>query len=391
MTFSSAPMRILLASLVTFGLGGNALAQGLPQEVTAEDLQFLNERYLDSVVVVAGDQVVTRSDLVTHLRSQTWRELYQEAFKLPKEQRDQAINKIENDATANLVEAFLEVRAGQDRGFDPEVVENLVKRRFAKAQKSAGGYQAFYRQLTNGNSSPEQYKESFRRTLYRFAWQGAITGKQIGTTGRKELNRHVRPGEIWGTYQSFLKSPRLAEVEMTGFREAQFETLELAISFKSQGGRENTLERVGDIYDDIASGSVEFEEVFSYFSRNDEQVRAQSTTEWSLSLADRVSRTEFGNSEFTKFLTQSEVGKVSLPLESKDAVHLFLLLDATPEVPSKPFSDLEVQQAIRKHLLDKQGRVRLGRAHVELIRESQLQPPELAKYMLLLAQESMEK
>lgn len=391
MNSSSAPMRIFLSGLATLVMAGTAAAQALPREVTPEELNSLNQIYLDSVVVVAGDQVVTRADLVTHLRSPKWREEYNKTFEMPQDQRSQAQNKIENDATAELVQNFLEVRAGQDRGFDPEVVEGLVSRRFAKRQESAGGYQELHRQLARQNSSPKQFKETFRRALYRHAWQGAITGKQIGTTGRKELNRYVRPGEIWGSYQSFLKSPRLNEVEMTGFREAKFETLEIAISFKSQGGRENTLKRVGDIHTDISKGDVDFEEVFSYFSRNNEEIRAQSTSRWSLGHADRVSHSEFGGSEFTDFLVKGQVGAVSKPLESKDAVHIFLLTDVEPEVPSKSFTRVEVQSAIRNHLIDKQARVRLGRAHVRLIQESQLQPPELAKYMLGLAQESMDR
>ncbi|MDF1838413.1 MAG: hypothetical protein P1V35_11125 [Planctomycetota bacterium] len=390
MTFSNAPKRLLLAGLAALGMGGSLLAQGLPQQVTPDDLRALNERFLDSVVVVAGDQVVTRTDLVAHLRNKQWRERYQEASQLPQDQRLQAFNRIENDATADLVEAFLEVRAGQDRGFDPEVVENLVKRRFARAQESAGGYQAFHQQLTAGNSSPEQYKESFRRTLYRFAWQGAITGKQIGTTGRKELNRYVRPGEIWGAYKSFLKSPRLNEVEMTGFREAEFEVLELALSFQALGGRENALDRAATLRTDLERGVISFEELIAYWAKTDERAREKSTAVFTLGRAAQISQSEFGGQGLVEFLTQSEVGEMSPPLESQNAVHLFQLNKIVPEVPSKPFANLDVQDAIRKHLLDKQTRVRLGRAHVKLIRESQLHPPELAKYMLFLAQESMD-
>jgi hypothetical protein len=390
MTFFSAPIRLLLCGLAILGLGSSLSAQSLPQALTEQDIQVLNERFLDSVVVVAGDQVITRTDLVQHLRGGDWQEKYKEAAALPAQEQVQAFTNIENDATSDLVEAFLEVRAGQDRGFDPAIVETLVERRFKREQELVGGYQALHRRLKSGNSSPDQFKDRFRRSLYRYSWQGAITGRQIGTTGRKELNRYVRPGEIRGTYRSFLNSPRLNEAAITGFREAQFETLEIAISFEEQGGRENALKRVQSTHGQLVEGSVSFDEIFDYLAQSNPQAREQSTAQWSLGRAALISETAFGGSAFVDFLVQGQEGDVSPPLESQDGVHLFLITKVEPEQPSKPFADLEVQDAIRKHLADKQERVRLGRAHIRLIQESQLNPPELAKYMLFRAQDSME-
>ncbi len=391
MTFPSAPVRLLICSLAFLGLGSSLPAQSLPespslpQALTQHDLQVLSQRFLDSVVVVAGDQIITRTDLFRHMQGTTWRERFLEAEKAPKEQA-----RLENEATADLVKAFLEVRAGQDRGFDPEIVEVLVEGRFDESQKQYGGYQAFYRELKRGNSSPERYRESIRRTLYRGAWRGAITGRQKGVTGRRELNRYVRPGELWGTYRSFLKSPRLAEIELTGFREAQFEILELALGFRALGGRKAALERAQSLRADIAKGVVTFEELIAYWAKSDEQAREKSKAVFSLSRAAAISQSAFGGSGLLDFLTDSEVGQMSPPLESKEAVHLFLLTRIEPEVPSKPFADLEVQAAIRKHLTEKQSKIRLGRAHMRLIQESQLHPQELAEYMIYLAQESMD-
>ncbi|MCP5022543.1 MAG: hypothetical protein GY930_12320 [bacterium] len=396
MTFSSAPVRLLISSLVFLCLGSSLIAQSLPENpslppaLTELDLEHLAERFLDRVVVIAGDQVITHTDVYRHLQSKKWKERSREAEKAPKDRIQQERNRVIYDATADLVEAFLEVRAGQDRGFDPELVEVLVERRFNESQKRYGGYQAFYRELKLGNSSPEVYRESIRRSLYRHAWQGAITGRQLGVTGRKELNGYVRPGQLWGAYRSFLKSPRLAEVELTGFREAQFETLEIAISFESQGGRENTLRRIEETYAKLLDGTADFVEFFDYLSKNDAQMRTQSTHSWALGKAANVSQTEFGGTTFLDFLTQGKVGDISPPLESKEAVHLFLLTKIEPEVPSKPFANLEVQAAIRKHLTEKQRKIRLGRARMRLIQESQLQPQDLAKHMIHLAQVSMD-
>ena len=391
MTFPIASLRLLLGSFVLVGLSAGLQGQDLPQTLSEQDLLRLNQQFLDSVVVVAGDQIITRTDLVQYLGGKTWQKRYRDATKLPPAEKDRAQTKLENDATAELVKLFLEVRAGQDRGFDPEVVASLVDRRFARQQELVGGYQALHRQLKAGGSSAEQFKESFRRSLYRHAWQGAITGKQIGTTGRKELNRYVRPGEIWGTYRTFLKSPRLHEVEMTGFREAQYEILELALGFKALGGREAALERANALQEQMTTGVVTFEELITYWSKTDEKLREKSTATFSLGQAARVSQSEFGGDALVQFLTQSEIGEISQPLESQVGVHLFLLTKVEPEVPSKPFADLEVQAAIRKHLADKQDRIRLGRAHVRLIKESQLHPVELAQYMLFQTQESMDQ
>lgn len=397
MTFPSAPVRLLIGSLVFLGLGSSLHAQSLPQGpslpqvLTERDLQYLNQQFLDSVVVIAGDQVITRTDLVHHWRSAKWRKRFEEAEKAPKELIRQELARVETEAKADLVEAFLEVRAGQDRGFDPELVEVLVERRFDESQKRVGGYQAFYRELKREQSSPERFRESIRRSLYRGAWRGAITGRQLGVTGRKELNRYVRPGEIWGTYRSFLKSPRLDEIELTGFREAKFEILELALGFRALGGREAALERAQTLRADISKGVVTFEELIAYWAKSDKQAHEKSKATFPLSRAAAISKSVFGGTSLLDFLTDSEVGQMSQPLESKEAVHLFLLTRIDPEVASKPFADLEVQAAIRKHLTEKQSKIRLGRGHMRLIQESQLQPQELAKYMLYLAQETMDR
>ncbi len=391
MTFPCAPVRLLLSSLVFLGLGSSLYAQSLPQALSEEDILALNRQFADSVAVIAGDQVITRSDMAGQLRSSVWQERLREAADLPEGQIQDATIRVREEAAAELVEAFLEIQAGQDRGFDPEIVEILVERRFQDNLKQQGGYQAFYRNLKRGNSSPEAYRESIRNSLYRHSWRGATTGQQPGTTGRKELNRYVRPGEIRGAYKSFSKSPRLAEIELTGFREAEYEFLEIALGFEAIGGREAALERAQTYYERLSTGTITLEGLIEHWSKADKGLQGDSRTTLNLSQVAYASKTRFGGRALLDFMTGSEVGKLSKPLETANSVHLFQLTKIYPEQPIKPFADLEIQSEIRKHLAEKQGRIRLGRAHIRLIRESQVRPSELARLMLFLAQESMDR
>ncbi len=355
---------------------------GPPQQLTDTDLRALEIRYLDQVVVVAGDNVVTRNDILSRFREPRWRDRILELDALPPEQQGPAEQSLNLDATGEMVEFLLETQAGQDRGFDSKLVDALVERRFKEAMGENGGYRAFFKKLEQSGSSPEQFKDQVRRSLYRYAWRGAITGRQAGTTGRVELDRHVRPGRIVTTYQTYSTSPRAEERALVGIQEENFDLLELALGFKALGGREPALERARTLKGDIESGKVSVAELIDYWTQRDPQAREKAKFSVNKNQARQFSEKGFGSLAFYDFVTLAEPGDLSEPFESAGAAHLYQLVSRTGSQKRSSFQDWEVQEALRNHLEEKQMRSRLGRAHRTLIEESQLSNGDLEDHLL---------
>ncbi|MEZ5975074.1 MAG: hypothetical protein R3F33_05535 [Planctomycetota bacterium] len=375
-----APRLLSLAALlagVTLAAPA-ARAQALPEQ----NLRLLENRFMDQVLVVVGDQVVTRRDLLQHVQSGDWRRRMTEIQRLPADQQPAAERRMEMEATAELVEAFLETRAGQDRGFDPKLVEDLVKRRFDETIESTGGYRRFHQALQNENLTPDRYKDRIRRSLYRFAWQGATTGRQPGPTGRIELDRFVRPGILKSTYRQFLDSPNPTERKLVGAQEGSFVLRELAFGFANAGGRDGAIDTATQVAENIRSGRGSVEQVIEVWARNVPEIRERATLNLTRSQLRAVSRANFGGGELEKFAMEAEPGALSPLIESEGAVHLFKLVERTEGRPPQPFDDYGVQQAIEQYLQDRQMRSRIGQAHEGLVLRSRLSNRGLAAFML---------
>ncbi|HPF13338.1 MAG TPA: peptidylprolyl isomerase, partial [Planctomycetota bacterium] len=356
--------------------------QALPRTLTDQDLRALEARYMDQVVVVAGDQVITQRDLLQRLQTPAGRRKVTELAALPPQAQAKAEAQLKLETSAELVEMFLETRAGEDRGFDPKLVETLVDRRFQETIERVGGYRTFYAELQRANSSPELFKEQIRRSLYRYAWQGAITGRQAGTTGRIELDRFVRPGELRVTYKNFLGSSRWSERELLGEREKQFVLLELALGFEASGGRQAAVDRAKTVREDIEAGKVSVEEYIRHWGLRDPKAAEKARLVLTASQARDASQSSFGGPTFAEFLADAEPGDLSPVLESSLAAHIFKLVEIQPAQPARPFEDWNLQEDVRNFLLEKQARNRLGRAHRDLILESALSNRTLVEFML---------
>ena len=164
-SFYAALSRSITLCTLTVASHSFAAAQALPQVLTPSDLAILEDRFLDQVLVVAGDQVVTRSDVFAHIQSPQWRDRIEGYRNLPANEANAEMQKANIEAAAELVESLLVVRAGEDRGFDPSIVDSLVERRFKEAIERSGGYRNFHKELQRFGTSPEAYKERTRRTI----------------------------------------------------------------------------------------------------------------------------------------------------------------------------------------------------------------------------------
>ncbi len=370
-------MALALALGTLVGSATSAAQQFSPQE-----LALLEARYLDQVLVVAGDQVVTDRQLAQQLQAPHWRRRLEPLRSLPPEQANQQLSLLQRDAIAELVEIFLATQAGQDRGFDPKIVDLLTDRRFRERAEAAGGFQKFSNDLRRSGLTPESFKNQIRQQLYRFAWQGAVTGRQPGTTGRQEVDRYVRPGELRKAYRNFRQSRFVSERDLIGEKEATYELKELALGFAQLDGRSRAIERANAIRDEIEAGRMTVQNFIDRWKLSDPDAEEKARVVLTRSQAAGVSDQTFGSRRFFDFLESAAPGDLSPVFESDGAAHLFYVDQVTAATPAKPFQDNELQKELRDHLLQRQEAKRLGRAFGTLIRENRLSDQGLVEFML---------
>ena len=261
-------------------------------------------------------------------------------------------------------------------------METLADRRFRTDAERNGGFQAFSRSLQRAGMTPDSYKDTIRQQLYRFAWQGAVTGRQAGTTGRMEIDRYVRPGEIRKTYRNFKNSRVPAEREIVGFTEQTFKVREIGMSFELRGGREVAVDRANALRKEFVEGRMSMEDMVRRWAEENPRAEEDSLRTWTLSEATNISQRTFGSDRFLKFLQTAEPGQISDPLESSDAVHLFQFLESTPASEAREFENWQVQEDLREHLLNRRDSKRLGRAFGQLLAENPLNDRSLTQFML---------
>ena len=100
-----------------------------------------------------------------------------------------------------LVDEHLKVQGGIDMGFEEDVVKRIVANNTHRRIGTAGGVIKMADELDSGGSSLFEQEKRLRRNLYRFSWERAVTGSNVGVSGRAYRDRYVRPGQLKLRYE----------------------------------------------------------------------------------------------------------------------------------------------------------------------------------------------
>ncbi|MGK0220712.1 MAG: hypothetical protein ACI9HE_004224, partial [Planctomycetota bacterium] len=105
--------------------------------------------------------------------------------------------------------------------------------------------------------------------------------------------------------------------------------------------------------------------------------------EGSLERVRLASQDNFGNDLLMTFAKSASEGEISRPMLSmkEGGVFIFQLVSRTPAKSAEPFSSLAVQASVRDWIKVERARMRLGRATEELLRNMNVEPRELARFM----------
>ena len=142
---------------------------------------------VDRVEVIVNDEILTyRQVMGSTVRS------------IPKGSNPTAtqLAELRRKIGLDLIDEHLQVQGGIDMGFEEEAVMRVVSDNTDRQIGSAGGVIQMADELDNSGISLFEQESKLRRNLYRFSWDRAITGANVGVAGRAYRDRHVRPGQI---------------------------------------------------------------------------------------------------------------------------------------------------------------------------------------------------
>lgn len=333
---------------------------------------------LDETVAVVGDEIITLRDLQSSFADPAIQARRQEFAKLPPEERQQAESALQTEILADLIERLLRTRAGEDRGFDPGLVAQLVEDRVSRIRKNRGGPAQYREWLTSFNFDPESFRQLTERNLYQQAWEGSVMGIQPGPTGRFDRDTYVRPGQLYATYKRLATSPRPEERAIVGFQQGEVEIAEMALSFQANGGEQATADLVNTLRSRILAGDEDFDTVAAEFGQTG---KAKYITT-NLEAIRTASLKTFGHERLHAFAESASPGEISPPLLSKlGGLNLYLLVSRIPARPVAPFATLETQNAVEAWIEKQRNLVRLGRGTADLLRRVSIQPEAMARYM----------
>ncbi len=377
---SGSPAQAQAGAPVQQGPSGQAPSPLVPSDLPpgrqVEDPRLWT--MLDETVAVVGDEIITLRDLQSSFGDPAIQARRQEFSKLSPEERQQAEAALQTEILAGLIERLLRTRAGEDRGFDPALVAQLVEERVSRIRKNLGGPAQYRAWLTSVQYDPESFRQLTERNLYQQAWEGSIRGIQPGPTGRFDRDTYVRPGQLYAAYKRLAASPRPEERAVLGFQPGEVEIAEMALSFQANGGEQATADLVNTLRSRIQAGEEDFDTVAAEFGQSGKAKYITTDLE-----AIRVaSLNTFGHERLHTFAENASPGEISPPLLSKiGGLNLYKLVRRKPSQPVADFATLETQKAVQAWIEKQRDLVRLGRGTEELLRRVSIQPEAMARYM----------
>ena len=377
--------RFLEQAVLGLTLGAAASAQTLPLPDDAPNLRpsLPVGAYLDWGVGVVGNEVITIGDLAREQSNpfSSWAARVREG-------EDPA--QINEEIIRDLAMTQLEVEAGRNRGFDPGLVENLIRNNFERQGERYGGAVGFSQQLSAWRMSPEAFRDQIRDNLYRRAWRDSERGQQPGPSGRVFADRYIRPGELLSAYEVLCDSRDPDDLAVVGGAPASYRLKRLILSVEEHApGLEGTaaIERVeflaNQLRGEVMLGDASFPDLVEAWDANRGR---NADLERSLLRVRNMSIDLHGSDALEVFVRTARTGEVSpaVPYLVDGQARAFLLYQLTGAVEAvapTPFSDLEVQQRLRTHLLEKLDQRRLVRARIDLVKGSFVHPQDLRVFL----------
>lgn len=390
------PLLLLLSPLAGAQVGGGSDQDGSPtttpgetraqdpaQSQTRDDAGAQGElptgaafdlahQYLDWMMGIAGNEVVLFSDLSTVIfRDDELRKLADNPD--PRVQRD-----LYYEALRRRIETLLKVQAGNDLGYDPELVTFLTDRNFELRIEAMGGHRQTSKMFKDQQVTPEQFKLQIRDSLLQRSWEESVTGKAPAGIGRPIVDRFVRPGWIKSAYVNFQVSGSEPERALIGMHR---ERVILQVLMLDELDYPDTEQLGAGLRKQYEDGERNFTSIVRTFGSGKSRERDGFSAPSEVQTLRQVGRTLHGTDDLGELARSGKVGQVVGPLlreRGEDrAWYLYRLEERMPATQAGEFLDLGLQQEVTSHLQAAMDRLRGDRAFQAVLADSYIWPEAL--------------
>lgn len=367
--------------------GAPAAAKPMGYAPRTERERFLEQRYGDHHVAVVGDEIITRSDVLTHLaRADPQDDPTAGIEGLTDMQRLEARYLA---ALEELLDAKLKTQGGENLGFDPELIERAANSAFQNQIERWGGQQKATEVLKGMNFTPTRLKEYYRDRMLGQSWEATMTGDGPGPTGRAIQDAYNRPGELFARYRELASSRRPDDQEKVGKTEGKVTIQEFLMAVRSPEKVAESEQFVATLKANVAEGILTFEQAVNQYAAPNFRGEASFTRNAPAApLGKALVRKHPGyEASIAKFLSSPSAGDLSevMPIiinGRTEAFGLYRVVESAAPTALTPFVDLQLQLRLEKELRDAQSELRVDRGLAELVRSTYVAPLDLRRELL---------
>lgn len=337
----------------------------------------LAQLFGDHHVAVVGGHVITRAEVFGTLENNEYDPTEGQA-----DLSDQEIFERKfSAALEQIIDQQLKTQGGRLMGFDQELVRGLVDAQFQRWIDRQGGPQRATERLSSFGFTPAGFKEFLKeRTLAR-TWEETMDGRGLGSSGRKDVDNYVRPGELAAYYRNYIASGDPEVQKVVGLSRGSISLQQLLVAVPAPGEGEATRERMVAYRDNLESGVLDFDALVQ--TTADPNARGEDS--YTRDLLPGVVARELARihpnqaTEIEEFLDDPEPGDLSpvCPIERNGLVEgyaLYRIVSWEDPSPPLPFVSLELQKALEKAIKEQEAEVRVDRALARLARTTHISP-----------------
>lgn len=353
----------LLVTTSLLGLGfGLPQSQGPPQPAPVEVS-------LDGVAAIVGNEIFTKLELDEIVR----REANNRGLLRPED-----IVELQGRFLTDRYMLLLKAQAGEDMGFDPELVKRGEERLFNERLEELGGPISASKDFVANGVRPDQYQEILRQRLYGYSWESAQVGKSAGATGRPSVDRYIRPGVLFAAYHAAAESQDPAERARIGATPLRIVLQQIVLPLDANGGDESTLELARTLLEEVHAGA-DFTQLVQLWSvLKGEGILKPET----LDDIGQRSRVLHKSDVLREFAATAATGELSPPImgwnqEQSPAYWVYMVRERTETTSIGEFLDPTVQKELEEDLLQALDRLRLRVALQTITDSVYVWPPSL--------------
>ncbi len=207
-------------------------------------------------------EIVANTDSVTRLRLQR---IIKRNLALAEVTTEEEFQVVQTQTIRQQVQHLLMRQAGEDLGFDPEVVQHRARELYRDRVDRTGGVSDMLAQLRAEDSTQVEEQEEIEGELYTSTWRRAVLGQDAGPGGRPAADRFVRPGTKRRVWERMRKTgDKIELLREVGAQPASYELQILLLAGQMfAGGVREARDKALEFHQALEEGVIDWEQAIA--------------------------------------------------------------------------------------------------------------------------------